>query len=193
MMDSETAKKLEPNNAAVYRRLPGVGRVVTAVVVLLCGVLIGSVYSNSAPREQRGFDVDDDWGSVRSTDVLIGSYPIETTQGRKFAWIGPTAKIALPFTGSEKNLNITGWIPFDEHRVRNGVRELIVEVLAGGRKLGDMRFDKQETFERSFSLAGASRDQNGNLIVELKSNSVLAPTQSDLRSLSIVVSKIWLE
>ena len=125
--------------------------------------------------------------------MLIGSYPIETAEGKKFALIGPTANIALPFTGSEKTLNIIGWAPLDLHRARNGVTELRVEVVAGGRKLGDLRFDRQETFERSFLLGEASRDQDGNLIVELKSSSVLAPTQNDERSLSIVINKIWLQ
>ena len=84
-------------------------------------------------------------GLAQSTDILIGSYPIETAEGRRFAWVGPTATIVLPFRGSEKSLNITGWIPFDAHRDRNGVSELIIEVLVGGHKLGDLVFDKQET------------------------------------------------
>jgi len=191
MMDSEVEKKSEPSKVGVRQRVV-VGSALAAIV-LLCVALFGFFYSNSGAQEPKRFDVNDNWRRVRSTDVLIGSYPIETGDGRKFAWIGPTAKIALPFTGSEKTLNIAGWAPLDLHRVRNGVTELRVDVLVGGRKLGELHIDKQEAFERSFSLADASRDQQGKLIVELKSSSVLAPTQSDLRSLSIVINKIWLE
>jgi hypothetical protein len=192
MMDSEAEKKSEASKVGIRQRVMVVRSAVVAFV-LLCAAFFGFFYSNSAAREPKRFDAGDDWGRVRSTDVLVGSYPIETVEGKKFAWIGPTAKIALPFIGSEKSLNITGWFPLDQHRIRNGVTELRVEVLAGGHKLGELRSDKQEAFEQSFSLAGVSRGQDGNLIVELKSSSVLAPTQSDQRSLSIVINKIWLE
>jgi hypothetical protein len=101
------------------------------------GRLMRIVPVNAAPPQRAaGFDVNDDWGNVRSTDALIGSYPIETTEARKFAWVGPVARIAFPFTGSEKRLNIRGWVPFDLHRDRNGVKELVVEVLAGGAQTG---------------------------------------------------------
>ena len=190
-MDSEVEKKSKPSKVEVRQRVV-VGSALAAIVFLSVA-LFGFFYSNSGVQEPKRFDVNDDWGRVRSTDVLLGSYPIETNEGRKFAWIGPIATIALPFTGSEKNLNIAGWAPLDEHRVRNGVAELRVDVLVGGRKLGELRTDKQEAFEQSFSLAEVSRDQHGKLIVELKSSSVLAPTQNDVRSLSMVINKIWLE
>src|SRR5262245_54047994 len=43
------------------------------------------------PPLASAFDVNDDWSAVQSTDVLVGSYPIETAGGGKFAWVGPTA------------------------------------------------------------------------------------------------------
>src|SRR5262249_37518736 len=192
MMDLKAEKKSEASKVGTRQRVMVVGGVVAAVV-LLGAARFGFLHFNPAAPEPKRFDVGDDWGQSRSTDVLVGSYPIETAEGKKFAWIGRTANIALPFTGSEKTLNITGWAPLDVHRVRNGVTELRVEVVAGGRKLGDLHFDRQEAFERSFNLAEVSPDRDGNLIVELTSSSVLAPTQSDQRSLSIVINKIWLQ
>jgi hypothetical protein len=157
------------------------------------GRVIRIVPAKVDARTAARFDVNDDWSLIQSTGVLVGSYPIEIAGARKFAWVGPTARIAFPFSGSERSLNISGWIPFHQPRVRNGVKELVVEVLAGGRKLADMRFDDEDVFERSLSLKGISGDQDGNLVVELKCSSSLGSTQSERRRLSFVVNTIWLE
>jgi hypothetical protein len=159
--------------------------------VLLSAASFVYLYLSATPRDR--FDVNDSWSANESTNVLIGSYPIETSGDGKYVWVGSTASIALPFTVAAKSLNISGWIPFDQHRDRNHVTELVIGVSAGGRKLGDMRFDKADKFNRSFSLAGVTADRDGNLVVELTSSSVLPPTQTDQRSLSFTINKIWLE
>ena len=164
---------------------------VGVAAVLLCAASFVYLYLSASPRDR--FDVNDSWSANESTNVFIGSYPIETSGGRKYVWVGSTASIALPFTGTAKSLSISGWISFNQHRDRNHVTELVIGVSAGGRKLGEMRFDKEDSFNRSFSLTGVTGDRDGNLVVELTSSSVLSPTQTDQRSLSFTINKIWLE
>src|SRR5262249_25126840 len=138
------------------------------------------------------FDVNDSFSEVASTELLLGSYPIENSDGKKFVWIGPTASIDLPLTGSEKNAKIRGWAPFSLHHDRNGVSNLVIDVIANGQKIGEMRFDKNQTFEESFRLPALALAAD-KIRIELKSESILAPTENDKRALSIVVDKIWLD
>jgi hypothetical protein len=69
------------------------------------------LYLSATPRDR--FDVNDSWSAIESTNVLIGSYPIETLETGNMSGSAALASIALPFTVAAKSLNISGWIPFD--------------------------------------------------------------------------------
>lgn len=138
------------------------------------------------------FDVNDNSNPVASTDILVGSFPIESSDNGKFAWVGPTAKLILPFAGSVNKVKIEGWAPISLYVKRKNVAELTVEVFANGYKLGEMRFDKEESFEKSFDLTSVKPIEN-HFTIELKSGNSLDPSESDLRVLSLVVKTICIE
>jgi hypothetical protein len=166
---------------------------IAAGVVIVCFIGYFATNRDFGSHRPSRFDVNDSSSAVPSTELLIGSYPIEISDtGGRFAWIGPSARIILPFTGSEKSVKVQGWAPVSLRREKDQVSEFVVAVLANGRKIGEMRFDKDEDFERSFDLAGVD-PRNGLVTIELKSESVIAPSQGDQRALSFVVNKIWLE
>jgi hypothetical protein len=163
-----------------------------AAVIIFCGAAYTFFYVMT-PTQPTRFDVSDFTTSQESTKALFGSYPIETSEGRKFAWVGPTAKIKLPLKGSWQTLKISGYSPFSLHRKWNNVAELVVSVWANGLKVGEMRFDKDESFERAFPLTDIVPDKWGDVEIELKSSSIVEPTETDNRRLAFVVTKIVVE
>ena len=149
-----------------------------------------SIYRNDLLRK---FDVNDRELIRSSAQQLVGSYPIEVSKtGSNFAWIGQSAKINFAVSGSEKNLKISGYAPVNLHRERNKVSQLTVEVWGNHRKLGKMNFEEEGPFERSFSLGNAINGGD-RVNVELIPESVIEPNNSDLRALSLIITKIWIE
>jgi predicted GH43/DUF377 family glycosyl hydrolase len=139
------------------------------------------------------FDVDGDWNEDESTRVLKGSYGIERVDNRRFVWIGKSAMITLLPSRTPKDLRIVGYVPFTIHRERNGVATMSVDVAVNGQSVGQITVSSENdaVFDTRFDLSKVS-SPNEPLTVELKPSSILQPTSTDARTLSIILSQIKL-
>ncbi len=131
---------------------------------------------------------------VATTGVLIGSFPVESDdQGRKFVWVGQDSSIKFQPTHNVTQVHIKGYVPFSLHAKRNGVTKIVIEVKSAGHMLGQMEFDQDDAFERSFDRGSLSLDQNGRVPVELHSSSVLLHNDVDKRDLGFIITRIAIE
>jgi predicted GH43/DUF377 family glycosyl hydrolase len=154
---------------------------------------IGLFYA-TAGSSRSEFDAGADWGAQNSTEVLIGSFPVESSDGRKFVWVGPEAQITLA-KGSRGTLEIAGWAPLALYHERNGLDSFAIAVTAGGSKVGEIRlhYGQDGLIDASFDVSGVPADEDGGITIKLQASSVLAPTGRDRRDVSFVINRIGLK
>ncbi|HEY4301520.1 MAG TPA: hypothetical protein VGM73_11640 [Candidatus Didemnitutus sp.] len=146
-----------------------------------------------AGTQRNSFDTAAEWKDDDSTDALIGSFPIETSDGGRFAWTGPSAEITLS-AEVPKSVRLIGWIPMPLYRARHVADHVTLTVRVGNRVVGTIASDAKPdgSFDASFPLAGIPSDE-GAYTFALTADQALPPTASDQRTLSYIVRRIELQ
>jgi O-antigen biosynthesis protein len=138
------------------------------------------------------FNVYDEWEIADSTDVLAGSYAIESSRGKKFVWVGPKATLELRPVAGKNRLKIRGWAPVSRHREQNGVSDLIIEVTVDRQKIGHLHLDRDGEFEHTFIFPELDVVNHEIITIGFNANSGISEAV-DKRVLSYVIERIWLE
>jgi predicted GH43/DUF377 family glycosyl hydrolase len=140
----------------------------------------------SQGRDPSSFDANAEWSKtkIHSTDVLNGSFPIEGEPGKRHAWIGPSAAIALVLGESQQNkdLSISGWVPaaLISSKTKNKV-PMRVDVLVNGKTVTSRTFAGDDLFALTAPWAAVENALHGSDIanVEIHSSKFMIPADTD--------------
>ncbi|HVU16337.1 MAG TPA: hypothetical protein VHD32_05410 [Candidatus Didemnitutus sp.] len=153
---------------------------------------VGLFFARAGIRRP-AFDAAADWTTDDSTEALLGSFPIESSEGGRFAWTGPQAEIVLAAEAPSK-LHLVGWIPMALYHDRHVADQVAIEVRAGSHVLGSIASDHTTDgwFDVSFPLTDVSAHE-GAYTFTLQSDQSLPPTTADQRTLSYIIRRIELQ
>lgn len=162
------------------------------------------VFDFGQNRDMAAFDVNDGWAgaSVRSTDVLRGSFPIEGDENNRYAWVGPQSHITLVVNETDfgKALILRGWAPAAMITKATGQSApQVISMAVSGKTYVRQAF----TDDANFSLKipwlaiGPAISGDGTLDLELRSNRSFVPADfgagPDRRDISFSVRSIRFE
>lgn len=156
-------------------------------------------------RDMTSFNSNSDWSksSVKSTDVLSGSYEIEGDAGNRSSWVGPKSSITLATVDSSgkslvgKTLVIEGWVPaamMANTTKQNGPQTISISV--NSKIIAKQSFNTDDTFTLSVPWADVDHliGADGSLDIELSSDRSFVPAKysnsNDARDLAYKVTRI---
>jgi hypothetical protein len=132
--------------------------------------------------------------SMKSTDVLQGSYPIEGDRGDRYAWVREDSKIYLKNING-KSIVVRGYIPFTYHQKASKVGEITIDFLVDGQSVQRLTVKEDKVFEQiiPFNLfSNLIKDNQCELDIHVSNEYIPANAglSTDERELSMMVKYI---
>ncbi|WP_153100480.1 hypothetical protein [Paraburkholderia hayleyella] len=152
-------------------------------------------------RNASEFDANADWSktTVRSTDVLRGSFAIEGEPGKRQAWVGPQthATLVVDKARQNKSLTVTGWIPATMiSRALKTPGKVTLTLWVNGKKVASHDYSHDDTVQLSapWSQVAPALGTSRFAEVEIRASRSFVPAQAglspDIRRLSFMIQTI---